>query len=204
MTEDERPGLDRPGTIPVADFEAAPRMTEDEWHDSDDVPRMLETLREIHRGDHATLERKLQEYYVACCRSIWKLLPDKGSRRGIKVAERFLEGTAKNEHLVAIDGISEASAFLFDYGDEDDPTILRYVEQVRAIPEAEFRAMIHQPGAISELSTRDLLTWAAYFASFAIFPPEIRRSLPDIYRPFLSPTLLREQFGGIDWRIDEH
>jgi hypothetical protein len=67
-------------------------MMEQEWLACTDPKPMLAFLR-----DKAS-DRKLRLLACACCRRIWQLLRDEGSRRVVEAAERFLDGKAhKNE-----------------------------------------------------------------------------------------------------------
>ena len=74
-------------------------MTESEWVGCTDPERMLEFVR----GQAS--ERKLRLFAVACCRSIWHLLTDARSQKGLELAEAIAEGrvgvrsrSAKNVH----------------------------------------------------------------------------------------------------------
>src|SRR5262245_60599417 len=74
-------------------------MTEQEWLESTDPTPMLEYVS--HRGNAsvAVHKRKLRQFAVACCRGIWKLLPDKRSRSGIETAERKADGWVNEREL---------------------------------------------------------------------------------------------------------
>jgi hypothetical protein len=115
----------------------------------------------------------------------------------VEVAERYLEGEATDDELKEIDWDVEGAAFNIDYNC-DRAAIEGWVEEGRAIPEAEHRAMLHPPGAAAEVDTRELLMRAAYFADFAVIYPHLepKRGVPDSYVPFLSAALLRDLFGN--------
>jgi len=172
-------------------------MTEADWLESADVPLMLEALWELHGGDELPLVAALHRYFVASCRRIWKLLPQDGSRRGVKIAERYLAGRATDEELSEVDWHVEGAAFNIDYNC-DPEAIERWVKQTRAMPDAELRAMLHPPEAALDIDTRELLKRAAYFADYAVIYPHLmpKRGVPDSYVPFLSAGLLRELFGN--------
>jgi hypothetical protein len=44
-------------------------------------------------------ERKLRLFAVACCRRIWKLIPDKSGHRVVEQAERYADGLASQRQL---------------------------------------------------------------------------------------------------------
>jgi hypothetical protein len=68
-------------------------VTEEEWFACTDPQRMLEFLR------GKVSSRKLRLFGVASCRRIWHLLTDERSRRGVEVAEQYLEGRIGKEEL---------------------------------------------------------------------------------------------------------
>ncbi len=152
---------------------------------------MLEVLPRLFAGDRASLERLLWRYYLACCRAIWKLLPDETSREGIAVAERYLAGQANLEELGQAVWASEAAVFNF-WHNIDPEAIQRWIEDLRAIPESELRSMVP---ASDELSPRDLLARACDFAYFATnFVGQLCKSPRKDAWPFLSAPLLRDVF----------
>jgi hypothetical protein len=114
-------------------------MTQAEWLHSTDAPAMLEALWEASGGDEVVLVPMLHRYFVACCRRIWRLLPQEASRRGIEVAERYLAGKATDEELSEVNWHVEGAAFNIDYNCERE-AIERWVAEVRAIPEDEMAA----------------------------------------------------------------
>ena len=96
-------------------------MNEAEWLSSDDVGSMLEFLcgrRRIESGDaRDSLTRSLHRFYLASCRGIWPLLTQEASRRGVELAEQFLDGKATAEQVRDYNWYTEGAAFFFDYAD---------------------------------------------------------------------------------------
>ena len=76
-------------------------MTEAEWVACTDPVPMLDFLR-----DRAS-DRKLRLFACACCRRIWHLLGDEGSRRVVVVAERRADREASREEILA--GMKQAN-----------------------------------------------------------------------------------------------
>ena len=192
-------------------------MTEAEWHRSDDAGAMLDYLWQgrarrpdgiglrfggdmlesnAASGVDDELELSLHRFYLDSCRGIWKLLPQKASRRGVELAEQFLAGAATAEEVSKYNWDVEAAAFCIDYDTAPD-NIACWVAEVRALPEAELRSMLHPPAAASEVEPRELLLGAAYFADYAMVYPSFRPQGPPprSYRPFLSAEVLRRHVG---------
>jgi hypothetical protein len=63
-------------------------MTEQEWLACTEPQPMLDFLR------GKASDRKLRLFAVACCRTVWELLPDEPARRAVQVAELMAEGRA--------------------------------------------------------------------------------------------------------------
>ncbi len=141
-------------------------MTHEEWLDCTDVPAMLEVLWDAKDGGEPTFTLRMHRYLVACCRRIWKLLPQEGNRRGIEVAECYLTGWATDTELQRVSWGSEGAAFIIDYNCYPD-SIKKWVDDVQALPPDELANMLIPPGAILEINARHLLLQAAYFADLA-------------------------------------
>jgi hypothetical protein len=92
-------------------------MTEEEWLNCTDPTPMLLYLREVH-----TSERKLRLLACACCRRIWKLLPDPRSRQAVEVAERYADGQASAYDL----GLARARALQAAGGKAQQPAWAAY------------------------------------------------------------------------------
>jgi hypothetical protein len=171
-------------------------MTEEEWLRSDDVSLMLRWSRQEWRGDEADLNRLLQRYCLACCRRIWRLLPQEHSQSGVEVAERFLDGLATQYELSRADYLAEGAAFTFEY-DLAPEAIARWSEEVSRIPPEELRAMVHSQRPEDDLSPRALLAQAAYFVITAIcYPGIMPKESIETYRLFMPASLLREFVGN--------
>lgn len=195
-------------------------MTEIDWNRSEDAGVMLDFLWQLRGvapagialrfgGDvqdaDATanaeddLTPALHQFYLAACRGIWKLLPQEASRRGIELAEQFLAGVATAEVVSEYNWQTEEAAFVIDYNSAPEE-IARWVAEVRALPAAELRSMLHPPETADEVAAHELLMRAAYFADYAMSYPSLRPQgpPPDSYRPFLSADVLRRhiQYPG--------
>ena len=163
--------------------------------EAEDPYAMILELRAHWRHDPEELERRLHAYYLACCRRIWRLLPQKGSRRGVEVAELYIAGRATPEELDAANYAAEGAAFNIDY-DCNPEAIREWVREVDAMPDDELAAMLNPAAPDACFTTRQLLLNAAYFADFAmIYPGFEKKIVPRGYVVFLSAPLLREMFG---------
>jgi hypothetical protein len=78
-------------------------MTGAEWLACTEPVSMLKASRS--RFKH----RKLRLFAVACCRSIWKMLPDQRSRCAIEVAEKFADERATGDQLRIAGADAEAA-----------------------------------------------------------------------------------------------
>lgn len=172
-------------------------MTRKEWITSTNVPAMLETLWEAANGDEAVLIPALHRYFLTCCRSIWRLLPQADSRLGVEVGEQYLAGEASDKELYRVNWYVEGAAFTIDYNTQPE-AIDRWVSDVKVIPAGEMALMLNPVGLILEIQPRELLTRAAYFADYAMLYPHMtpKRRVPESYVIFLSSELLRQQFAG--------
>jgi hypothetical protein len=68
-------------------------MTPTEWQACKDPAALLSYL-----GGRIS-DRKLRLFACACCRRIWHLLPQPGSRLAVEAAERFADGQASKDEL---------------------------------------------------------------------------------------------------------
>jgi hypothetical protein len=192
-------------------------MTEMEWHGGDNAGDMLDFLwrrrgvsldesgvrfgGDVQESDAAggadgEFGVSLHRFYLASCRSIWPLLPQEASRRGVELAEQFLAGATTAAEVSAYNWETEGAAFVLDYDTAPDD-IARWVAGVRALPTDELRAMLHPPETADEVEPRELLRRAAHFADYAMIYPSLRPHGPPPrnYRMFLSAATLRRHIG---------
>ena len=189
-------------------------MTESEWNRCNNAGAMLDWLWRLrgYDGKHPVLlvggnmagsvaasaddfDRRLHRYYIASCRCIWPLLPQEASRRGVEVAERYLDGTASAQEVASHEYENESAAFNIDYNC-DRVSIERWKAEVRAIPVNDLHAMIHPPLCASDMEPGKLLKDAAYFVHYAMVYTSLRPNVPPRmeYRKFLSANELRRHF----------
>jgi hypothetical protein len=71
-------------------------MNEQEWLVCTDPKPMLGFVRK------QTSDRKLRLLICACCRRVWDLLADDRSREAVEVAERYADGSANRDDLIAV------------------------------------------------------------------------------------------------------
>jgi hypothetical protein len=188
-------------------------MTEEEWQCSDDAGAMLDYLwqqqgvlphwtelrfgGEVRQDDaseesSAEIDRTLHRFYLASCRGIWKLMPQRESRRGVEMAEQWLAGKVSAEELSDYNYYVEGAAFCIDYNTAPED-IAGWVGEIRALSGPELTSMLHPPKIADEIELRELLKRAAYFADYAMIYPSLspKGPPPASYRPFLSATILR-------------
>ena len=179
-------------------------MTEEEWETSDDAYLMLNCIWRLKNVPASPLPKfggdmnrihdssvDLHRYYLACCRSIWPLLPQEPSRRGVELAEQWIDGDVSTEELNKFNWHVEGAAFNIDYNVEPDK-IEQWVADLRA--NDSYRHLLHPPEAADDVEPRELLKRAAYFADYAMIYPSLKPPRPpsDNYRPFLDAKLLRQ------------
>ena len=88
---------------------------------------------------------------------------------------------------------TKGEAFVLDYDTAPDD-IARWVADIRAMPAADLRSMLHPPETADQVEPQELLKRAAYFADYAMIYPSLRPHgpPPGSYRPFLSAAVLRQ------------
>jgi hypothetical protein len=99
-SDHKRLGEGRGGTMPRK--EGRP-MTEQEWPACADPAAMLMSLGRLS-------DRKYRLFVAACCRRIWRLLPDAASRAAVEAAEAYADGR------LGLPGLREAAKALSDRG----------------------------------------------------------------------------------------
>jgi hypothetical protein len=125
------------------------------------------------------------------------LLPQEASRRGIDVAERYMNGAASDGELNM--AIWHAENAAFNIGHNCDPeAVEQWADEVQAIPAGELAALLHPPGVALDVDARELLARAAYFTlGTTMFPQPPGLGVGPVTNSlFLSAALLREQFGN--------
>ena len=187
-------------------------MTESQWNESENAILMLEFVFDVrgirsdstrHRMGYrlnsgvvetdTKFETAMHRFYIACCRRIWPLLPDKESRNGVEVAEQWLDGHLSDSALNECDYHVEGAAFGIDYKSSPDE-LGGWISIVDAIPEPELNSLLSSHNA-DRPDSYQLLKSAAYFAHYAIMYPAMNPKgiPPENYHQFLSAELLRQQ-----------
>jgi hypothetical protein len=80
-------------------------VTEAEWLACAEPQTMVSFLK------RRATRRKLRLFSVACCRRIWPLIAKEESRAAVLIAERFADGQATKEELLAAYGKARAAWF---------------------------------------------------------------------------------------------
>ena len=167
------------------------------WKRRPDVIARLNEFRSRWAGTDADFERRLHRYLLACCRMIWDILPQEGSRQGIAVAERYHDGLVSLKELRRADYHAEGAAFQIDYS-PDSEDVVQMVELVGSMPRRRIERMVPEIATYDEIDPRELLLNAAYFAAFAVGYPDMRRKvISGEYHVFLSSELLENVFNEI-------
>jgi hypothetical protein len=135
-----------------------------------------EIVLELKLGGYLSANEDMNavhRYLLECCRRIWVLLPDEGSRNGVVAGEKYLRGMINWGQTRKYDYDSEGSAFMFDYAEEGDQRVdehIRHINQNIVL----IRNLLVSPFDIADVSAKRLLIDAAYFANFALKFPELR------------------------------
>jgi hypothetical protein len=185
-------------------------MTRVEWEHSHDGLAMLLWFRRSWSGDRSDLDRLTQRYLLACCRRIWRLLPDESSRQSVKVAERHNLGRATREEWEKAKYVAEGAYLNLQLNDGDldqhseGESVKRRIGEVASIPPEEVRRMARTEGSGGDYSPAKLLEAAAGFAWFSIYCYQGRGARSSMethalieYGAFLSAPLLRETVGNL-------
>lgn len=114
----------------------------------------------------------IQKYLLECCRRIWDLIPDSGSRKGVEAAEKLCREEITWEEAIETDWYSEGSAFLFEYGEATDPEISEYIGQIN-LKRTTIGSLLVPPAYMGTIEIKELLMEAAYFANTALNYPGI-------------------------------
>jgi hypothetical protein len=71
-------------------------MTEADWNSCADPGPMLNHVMRLYEDN-----RRFRLFAVACCREVWGLLRSKRSRAAVEAAERFADGQASRQEMLA-------------------------------------------------------------------------------------------------------
>lgn len=98
-------------------------VTEAEWLASTD-PQLMLTILEPWAADGVVSDRQLRLFVCASCRRLWHLLGDQTRQNNVELAERFVDGKASEEEIMA----RRREIYLADESGErsDEPTLVRW------------------------------------------------------------------------------
>ena len=119
---------------------------------------------------------------------------------GVEAGEKYCRGEITWEEARETDWYSEASAFLFDYNDENLAEVASFVVQVTQDRDKIERLLVSASWPEVQL-VRELLRDAAYFANFALCYPTIRfgkgsKSQLEAYGKFMPLELFEAMVPG--------
>jgi len=185
-------------------------MTKDDWFQCNDAAIMIQYLwtREPFHSiaekfknypnsedftDYQNITLPLYKYYLACCREIWLLLPQEESKKGIRLAEQYIDGRVSWDKISEYNWDVEAAAFTFEY-DSEPEKIKTWVKEAESFSGELISKILNNDDNKKKIDTRSLLMDAAYFADYAMIYPSIQpMGLPSSsYHKFLFHDLLRE------------
>jgi hypothetical protein len=162
-------------------------MTEAEWLAANDPAPMMALLRSSGR----VTRRRLRLFATACCRRIWHLLEDEGSRKAVEVAERYADGLATEgeraeAHAAAARAVAAstatfaAGAFGSRVPRRQEPAAVAALWTVGTIPTVRYRVTANAAGE-----------------GFPALQAELLRDLfsRDVFRPSRPDALLAPTDG---------
>jgi hypothetical protein len=169
-------------------------MTKEEWAICDSAPDMLTALNQRNPSHFKTLIPSLHRYFLACCRKIEFLTPQKHLREGVRGAERWIEGLISDFELNRLNWHAEGEAFALDYVKTSEffEELKNLIDGIEALDDLSFE------------ESRILLKKAAYFTEISMIYPKINHA-PFVKSlctsEFLCADLLREyvqpEFGSV-------
>lgn len=119
---------------------------------------------------------------------------------GVEAGEKYCRGEISWEEARQADWHSEASAFLFDYNDEDNPDVAAFVALVTQDRDKIERLLV-PAFSFDEQPVREILKDAAYFANFALCYPAIQlgknsKGQLEAYGKFMPLELFEAMIAG--------
>src|SRR4051812_14227597 len=85
-------------------------LSEAGWLSAESPTALLLDLKQHHGAARtASGRRRLRLFACACCRRVWRLFADEDGRRAVEVAERYADGRAGRDELVAAGHSAEAA-----------------------------------------------------------------------------------------------
>jgi hypothetical protein len=163
-------------------------LTEAEWWA---WSKPSEMFRQLNSSESPS-PRKARLFAVACCRSIWNLLPNQASRTAVEVSERFADGEARPAERAAAE--REAQEAL---GDRGGPEGWRMYAAYAA-----WHTSMRDAWEAAWSATQEVALAAAYYSQ-----RESERGFDDRRQEAVSEKerahceLLRDIFGPLPYRL---
>jgi len=172
-------------SLNIKDIFIAINMTNEDWKTSTSAPIMLAGLYLQNPKQFESFVPILHRYFLACCRKIEHLTPQKGLRDGVLGAEKWINGEITDEEFWRLERSAEAEAFAFE-----NPETIEEKEELQNLIES-----VTFPKGTSYKTAHYIMEKAAYFVDSAMVYPTINKA-PYVESlctsRFLCADLLRE------------
>ena len=185
-------------SLNIKDIFIAINMTNEDWKTSTSAPIMLAGLYLQNPKQFENFVPILHRYFLACCRKIEHLTPQKNLRDGVRGAEKWINGEITDEEFRRLEWYAEAEAFAF----EGPNTVEEKKELQNLIESVEFFK------GTSHKTALYVMKKAAYFVDTAMVYPLINKApyveslctsrflCADLLREYLHPQFIENSHHG--------